>query len=61
MSVAHAGSRRPASAARTPETLFAERGLMGLAALIVAIFALCAVVNIPALAPFAARRFITPP
>ncbi len=52
---------RPASAAQKPETLFAERGLMALAAVIVAIFALCTVVDIPALKPLAEQRFITLP
>jgi len=51
-------SMHPASAAQKPETLFAERGLMGLVALIVIIFALCTVINIPALAPLTAQRFI---
>jgi 4-hydroxybenzoate polyprenyltransferase len=52
---------RPASAAQKPETLFAERGLMALVAVIVGIFALCTLVDIPALAPLAAQRFITLP
>ena len=49
---------RPASAAQRPETLFAERGLMALVAVNVALFALCTVIDIPALAPLTAQRFI---
>jgi 4-hydroxybenzoate polyprenyltransferase len=48
----------PASAAQKPEALFAERGLMAIVAAIVAIFALCTVVDIPALAPLASQTFI---
>jgi hypothetical protein len=48
----------PASAAQKPEALFAERGLMAIVAAIVAIFALCTIVDIPALAPLASQTFI---
>jgi 4-hydroxybenzoate polyprenyltransferase len=48
----------PASAAQKPESLFAERGLMSIVAVIVAIFALCTIVRIPALAPLASQTFI---
>jgi 4-hydroxybenzoate polyprenyltransferase len=51
-------SLRPASIAQKPERLFGEPGLMAIVAAVVAIFALCTVVNVPALAPLASQRFI---
>jgi 4-hydroxybenzoate polyprenyltransferase len=51
-------SLRPASVAQRPERLFREPGLMAIAAAVVMIFALCTVVNIPALAPLTEQRFI---
>jgi 4-hydroxybenzoate polyprenyltransferase len=51
-------SLQPASTAQKPERLFSERGLMVMVALVVAIFAFCTVVNIPALAPLTSQRFI---
>jgi 4-hydroxybenzoate polyprenyltransferase len=51
-------SLRPASIAQKPERLFGEPGLMAIVVVVVAIFALCTVVNIPALAPLTSQRFI---
>ena len=51
-------SLRPASVAQKPERLFGEPGLMAMVAVVVAIFALCTIVKVPALAPLAAQRFI---
>lgn len=51
-------SLRPASIAQKPERLFGEPGLMAVVIAVVAIFALCTVVNIPALAPLTSQRFI---
>ncbi len=51
-------SLRPASIAQKPERLFGEPGLMALVVVVVAIFALCTVVSIPALAPLTSQRFI---
>ncbi len=48
----------PASAAQKPETLFAEKGLMTIVALIVVMFAMCTMVDMPALAPLTAQTFI---
>ena len=48
----------PASAAQKPETLFAERGLMAIVALTVALFAICTLVDIPALSFLTAQTFI---
>lgn len=51
-------SLRPTSIAQKPERLFGEPGLMAIVMVVVAIFALCTVVNIPALAPLTSQRFI---
>jgi 4-hydroxybenzoate polyprenyltransferase len=51
-------SLRPASVAQKPERLFGEPGLMIIVLAVVAIFALCTVVNVPALAPLTSQRFI---
>jgi 4-hydroxybenzoate polyprenyltransferase len=52
-------SLRPASVAQQPERLFGEPGLMAIALALAATFALCTVVNIPALAPLTSQRFIS--
>ena len=54
-------SLRPASTAQTPEKLFEERGLMVIVLVLVAIFAFCTLVTIPALAPLTSQRFIALP
>jgi 4-hydroxybenzoate polyprenyltransferase len=54
-------SLRPASITQRPERLFGDPGLMAMVAAVVAIFALCTVVNIPALAPLTEQRFIALP
>ncbi|HLZ82860.1 MAG TPA: hypothetical protein VKQ54_04790, partial [Caulobacteraceae bacterium] len=54
-------SLRLASVAQKPERLFGEPGLMAIVAAVVALFALCTVVNVPALAPLASQRFIALP
>ncbi|MDB5483713.1 MAG: hypothetical protein JWO83_4766 [Caulobacteraceae bacterium] len=51
-------SLRPASVAQKPERLFGEPGLMAIVLAVVAIFALCTVVNVPALAPLTSQHFI---
>ena len=51
-------SLRPASIAQKPERLFGEPGLMLIVAVVVAMFAFCTVVRIPALAPLTSQRFI---
>jgi 4-hydroxybenzoate polyprenyltransferase len=54
-------SLRPASITQRPERLFGDPGLMAIVAAVVAIFALCTVVSIPALAPLTGQRFIALP
>jgi 4-hydroxybenzoate polyprenyltransferase len=54
-------SLRPASITQRPEQLFGDRGLMGIVAAAVAIFALCTFVSVPSLAPLTAQRFIALP
>ncbi len=51
-------SMQPASTAQKPERLFQERGLMVLVVVIAALFALCTVVNFPALELLTAQHFI---
>jgi 4-hydroxybenzoate polyprenyltransferase len=51
-------SMQPASTAQKPERLFRESGLMTIVAIIVAIFALFSVVNIPMLEPLMSQQFI---
>ena len=54
-------SLRPASITQTPERLLGDTGLMAIVAVLVAMFALCTVVNVPVLAPLTAQRFIALP
>jgi len=54
-------SLRPASITQRPERLFGDPGLMAIVVAVVAIFALCTFVSIPALAPLTAQRFIALP
>jgi hypothetical protein len=51
-------SMQPASTAQKPERLFREGGLMTIVAIIVVIFAICSVVNIPMLEPLTSQQFI---
>ena len=51
-------SMQPASTAQKPERLFRESGLMMIVALIVALFAIFSVVNIPMLEPLMSQQFI---
>ncbi len=51
-------SMQPASTAQKPEKLFMERGLMAIAAAVVVIFALCTLIDIPALGPLTSQHFI---
>lgn len=51
-------SMQPASTAQKPERLFREGGLMTIVAILVAIFALFSVVNIPMLDPLMSQQFI---
>ena len=51
-------SMRPASTAQKPELLFQERGLLALVVVIVALVAVCTIVNIPALEPLTAQHYI---
>lgn len=51
-------SMQPASTAQKPERLFREGGLMTIVAVIVAIFAICTVVNMPVLEPLTAQHYI---
>ena len=49
---------QPASTAQRPERLFTERGLIATVVVLAAVFALCTVVDIPALEPLASQHFI---
>ncbi len=51
-------SMQPASTAQKPELLFQERRLLALVAVIVALVAVCTIVNIPALEPLTAQHYI---
>ena len=51
-------SMPPASTAQKPERLFQERGLMTLVIVIAALFALCTVINIPALQSLTSQHYI---
>ena len=51
-------SMQPASTAQKPEQLFREGGLMTIVAIIVALFAIFSVVNIPILEPLMSQQFI---
>ena len=51
-------SMQPASTAQRPEKLFMERGLMTIVAVVVVVFAVCTVVDIPALEPLTSQHFI---
>jgi hypothetical protein len=51
-------SMQPASTAQKPERLFQESGLMTIVAIIVALFAIFSVVNIPMLEPLTSQQFI---
>jgi hypothetical protein len=51
-------SMQPASTAQKPERLFQEGGLMTIVAIIVALFAIFSVVNIPILEPLTSQQFI---
>jgi 4-hydroxybenzoate polyprenyltransferase len=51
-------SMQPASTAQKPERLFQERSLMILVVVIAALFALCTVVNIPALQALTEQHYI---
>jgi 4-hydroxybenzoate polyprenyltransferase len=52
-------SMTPGSSAQKPEKLFRERGLIGLVALLAALFLLTTFINIPALEVFAGQRYIS--
>lgn len=52
-------SMHPGSTAQKPEKLFAERGLMWLLLIIIAIFGIFTFVNVPSLEPLTAQHFIT--
>jgi 4-hydroxybenzoate polyprenyltransferase len=51
-------SMKPASTAQKPERLFQERGLMILVSVIAVLFAVCTVVNIPALQLLTSQHYI---
>jgi 4-hydroxybenzoate polyprenyltransferase len=51
-------SMRPASTAQKPELLFQERGLLGLVAVIVALFVVLTIINISALEPLTTQHYI---
>jgi 4-hydroxybenzoate polyprenyltransferase len=52
-------SMQPGSTAQKPEKLFGERGLMWLVALVVVIFGVFTVLDVPALDPLTSQHFIT--
>ena len=52
-------SMHPGSTAQKPERLFDERGLMWIVAVVVVIFGLCTVFDIPQLEPLTAQHFIS--
>jgi 4-hydroxybenzoate polyprenyltransferase len=49
---------RPASTAQRPERLFREKSLLGIALVVVLLFAICTVVNIPILEPLTGQIYI---
>ena len=51
-------SMLPASTAQKPEKLFTEKGLMAISGVIVLLFGLCTMINIPALGPLTSQHFI---
>lgn len=51
-------SMLPGSTAQKPEHLFRERGLLGIAALVAALFVVLTFVNLPALEYFSSQKFI---
>jgi 4-hydroxybenzoate polyprenyltransferase len=52
-------SMQPGSTAQKPERLFAEKGLMYVVALVVALFGIFTFVNIPALEPLTSQHYIS--